>query len=552
MKLTDLIKELTAADIRLWLDKGQLKFSAPAGAMSAQRRALIVANKGEIVDFLANAKTVEITPAAKEKAPVLSYAQERLWSLEQLEGPSGLYNEGRALCIQGPLNTTALKQALALIIERHQVLRSAIINHEGRAQLHIQEHLPLPLQEADLTHLPNDRKTRREQVLELLSAESQRPFDLSKAPLLRFVLIKIDEQSHALGVFMHHLVCDGLSVRVFFSELSEAYASFCQQEAASLAPLPIQYSDFAHWQREHLDEVSVQRNLAYWRRHLKGLERVELGDHRPQDARLSGLPTTVSNKGQVHAFEIDGELTRRLDRLARDRGITRYVLMAAAYHVLLSACANTSDICFTTPVTERHYSELQSLVGLFVNTLAIRQSGDDAMAFNDFLAQTRGTVNDAFSHQQAPFERVVESLAQDYGGRRPVSQLMSAARFVYLEAMPQRLDFHDLQVEPFVVNRRLAKFDLMLTIERDTVEDGSLAQCRFEYKTDLFSAALIEDLSEAYQRLLDEVSQKPYRSLGELRALVAQCLQSKREEKRREHQDQRQQGLRAIRRRAVG
>ena len=552
MKLTDLIKELTAADIRLWLDQGQLKFSAPAGAMSAQRRALIVANKVEIVDFLANAKTVEITPAAKDQAPVLSYAQERLWSLEQLEGPSGLYNEGRALCIQGPLNTQALKQALALIIERHQVMRSAVITHEGQPQLHIQEHLPLPLQEADLTHLPNDRKTRREQVLDLLSAESQRPFDLSKAPLVRFVLIKIDEQSHALGVFMHHLICDGLSVRVFFSELSEAYASLCQAKAIQWQPLPIQYSDFAQCQREHLDEVSVQRNLAYWRRHLKGMENMELGDLCAQEGQQDALPTTVSNKGQVHSFAVEGELMRRLDRLARDRGVSRYVLMSAAYHLLLSACANRSDVCFTTPVTERHYSELQSLVGLFVNTLAIRQDGHESLAFNDFLSQTRATINDGFSHQQAPFERVVESLAQDHGGRRPVSQMLSAARFVYLEAMPQRLDFHDLQVEPFVVNRRLAKFDLMLTIERDTVEDGSLANCRFEYKTDLFSAAFIEDLSEAYHHLLEEVSHKPYRSLGELRAMVAQGLQSKREEKRREHQDLRQQGLRAIRRRAVG
>lgn len=543
MKLSELIKELTAADIRLWLEQGQLRYSAPAGAMSSQRREWILARKEELIQFLANAGRRQIAPAPQQDLLPLSHAQERLWCLEQLEGPSGLYNEGRALCIQGPLNLTALQQALERIVQRHQVLRTAFPVRDGVARAQVQDTVAVQLQETDLSTLPLTEDERRRQALELLSLESQRPFDLEQAPLARFPLVRISAESHALGVFMHHLICDGLSVRVFFEELSNLYAALCQQQGADLPALPLQYGDFAHWQREHSDQVATQRDLSYWRRQLNGVEPMGLGD---------GVGEARGNQGQVYRFELDGALMGRLDQLARRSGVTRFVLISAAYHVLLGACANQREVVFSTPVTERQHSEVQNLIGLFVNALVLRQQLPAELSFEDLLGRNRSLVNQAFAHQQAPFERVVDAVAHDRGQRPVVTEALNQARLVYLEGVPRQLDFHNLAVEPFAVNRRLAKFGLMLTLERDGVEDGTVCRCDFEYKTAMFSAGYIEQMARAFQHLLEQIAAKPYCSLGELCQAVRGDLAASLAAYQEQRQHQRQASLRSLRRRAVG
>ena len=421
MTLTDLIQELTTADIRLWLEHGQLKYSAPAGAMSAQRRAWISAHKEALVEFLAQANRTAIVAAPAEAPLRLSCAQERLWFTQQLEGASGLYNEGRALCIHGPLNKTALQAALQLIARRHEVLRSCFPAVDGRPQLVVAEHVTIRLGESDLSQLPVSAEERQRQALEWLSAESQRPFDLNQAPLARFPLVRIAPQAYALGVFMHHLICDGLSLGVLFAELSAAYAALCRGETPQLPALPLQYSDFAHWQRAQADSLAPQRDLQFWRGKLRRVQPMRLGDC---------LGDSRASKGQVHRFQLAPGLLQRLDQLARSQGVSRFVLFSAAYQVLLSACAGRNDVHFSIPVTERQHSELHGLIGLFVNSLNLRQDIPGALAFNELLQHTRGTINTAFAHQQAPFERVVDAVAADTGNRHAVTAALSQARLV--------------------------------------------------------------------------------------------------------------------------
>lgn len=542
MKLTDLIQELTTADIRLWLEQGQLRFSAPAGAMSTQRREMIKAHKGDIIRFLSNANQINIQAHQDSDHHQLSYAQERLWSAERLHGPSGLYNEGHALCIHGKIDIKALEKSLQFVVDRHDILRAYIEEADEQAYLGIQEEISVVLELSDFQCPSTTLEARQQAALELLSDESQKAFNLLKAPLFRFPLVRIAEDQHALGVFIHHILCDGLSARIFFNELSLAYESYIQGKEPNLPKLSVQYTDYSLWQKEHLDQLSIQRDVAYWRRQLKNIQPLDIGD---KSAR------SKSNTGRVHRFEIPGHLMRQVDQLAKRVGVTKYTLFASVYQILLSAMSGRSDICFTTPVTERQHNKLQQMIGLFVNSVTLRQEVHNIMSFSDFVANTKAHVNEAFCHNLAPIEKVKEVLSGDDVNRREVSEVLNAARFVYLEDVPRELKFHDLHVEPFTVGRNQAKFDFMLTLERDGVDDGTACHCNIEYKVELFTDAYVKAVTHCFLQMLEEVVTKPYRSVGEVKRRALDELEQWKGRQKALLKVQRRESLKLVPRRAV-
>jgi acyl transferase domain-containing protein len=467
----------------------------------------------------------------------VSFAQERLWLVDRLEGSSGLYNEGFALLIDGPLQVSALEQALTALADRHETLRSAFPSRDGRPILNVLGGLRFDLQPVDLA-AEGGRESRVQSALSLLSNESQRPFDLATGPLLRCVLLRLEAERHVLGLFVHHIVADGLSTAILCRDLAELYEASCRNRAPRLAPLPVQYADYAAWQRCRLTAECIAPHLAYWREKLLGATAVNL-------AEIDG--DRDAPKGAVHRFSIERSLIDSVNRTARQLRTTPFVLMLGSFQLLLAARSGSRDIVVTTPVTERQHNELQDLIGLFVGSLVLRQKIPQPGSVAEYFADVHANHKAALAHQLAPFEQIVDAVGRERGDRAGVSRMLSQARFVYLNELVEKLSFEQLVATPLPVSRRLAKFEILLTLQ------SGAQQCRadIEYRTAIFTPASIAHFAEAFVRLLRRVTFRPEMRvaslLDELNAEYTEWQLERRHEQRLE----RRRGLEGLRRKAV-
>ncbi len=436
-----------------------------------------------------------IHPVPRQARMPLSFAQKRLWFLNQLEGAGAVYNMPFALRLTGSLNIKALRHAFDEVVRRHEVLRTRFVDEHGAPSQVIDPPAPLDIPLRDLSPL-SDRE--RDQTLhQALDLEASQPFDLARGPLLRVMVVRLEAKKHVVLTTMHHIVSDGWSVAVFNRELTHFYQAFSQNQPADL-PLPqIQYVDYAVWQRQASNAERLRRSLDYWREQLAGAPPLlELPTDRPR-------PPSQTFNGAVAPFRLDPETAQPLRDLCRRENVSMFMLLHAAFCLLLARYSGQDDIVVGTPAANRDRAEIEPLIGFFVNTLALRLDLSGQPTFRELLARMRRVALDAYAHQDLPFEQLVEALQpQRHLGYSPLFQVM----FTLRNTPEIALHLAGLTIEPLALgNGGTARFDITLGLnERDGALEGAA-----EYNTDLFDADTITRMLEHFRLLLAYVCAHP-------------------------------------------
>ncbi|MEV7615516.1 amino acid adenylation domain-containing protein [Streptomyces sp. NPDC089799] len=460
---------------------------------------------------------VGTVPARPEgaRAP-LSYAQRGLWFLDRLRPGRADYNIPFAVRLHGPLDVRAVTGALETVVARHELLRSRIAEPGpedgsggsagavGGPWLVVEPPEVFAVAVDDLRDLPVGGA--RERAAELSRADAAEPFVLAAAPLLRARLVRVAEEEHLLVLVLHHTVGDGWSMPVLWREFAAGYAALRRGGAPVLPALPVQYGDYAHWQRNRGEDV-VRAGLAHWRDALGGLPALELSGDRPRPAEPSGAGGSV-------VFEVPGPLAQRLDGLARDRGATPFMALLAGFQALLGRYTGQEDFAVGSPVAGRDRPELEPLIGLFVNTLVLRADLSGDPSFEELLGRVRRTALAAYEHADTPFDRLVEELRPDReAGRNPLFDVL----FQLHPEQPAALELDGLRAESLDAASEGAKFDLSLAMtEHPGGFTGTLT-----YASDLFDHDTAERLCAHYLRLLDSAAGAPGARLSRLEVLSA-------------------------------
>ena len=436
----------------------------------------------------------------------LSFAQQRLWFIEQLEPGTHTYNSARAARLKGPLDTAVLRRSMGDIVERHEALRTSFTATDGRPAQVIAGTLSLPLPIADLSGFPEGE--REAQARHLAEEEIRRPFDLTRAPLLRVRLLRLGPEEHILILTMHHIVSDEWSQGVLVRELAALYEAHLAGIPSPLQPLPIQYADYAVWQREWLQGERLESELAYWRERLQGAPPLlELPTDRPRPARQTF-------RGAKQSLLLPRELGPGLGALSRSEGATLFMTLLAAFQTLLARYTGQDDIVVGSPIAGRTRTETEGLIGFFVNTLVLRTDLSGDPTFRELLRRVREVAFGAYDHQDLPFERLVEDLQPE----RSLSHSALLQVMLTLQNAPPPIPrLAGLQVETEPVERRVARFDLSLFLRNDV--EGLRAL--LEYNTDLFDAGTMVRLLGHFRTLLEGIVADPDRRLSELSLLTA-------------------------------
>src|SRR5256884_4177950 len=446
-----------------------------------------------------------IEPILRPAVLPLSFAQQRLWFLDQWEPNSPLYNVPLAMRLNGSLQLTVLEQSLNEIIRRHESLRTTFATVEGQPVQVIAPSLSLELLTVDLSAVA--LLEQESEVQRLTSDEAQRPFDLTRGPLLRAQVLRLSERVHVLQFTMHHIISDGWSMEVLFQELSALYAAYATGQPSPLPQLPIQYADFSLWQRQWLQGEELEGQLAYWQQHLVGAPAVlELPTDRPR-------PAVQTFRGASHSFELSKPLSQALKKLSQGEGVTLFMTLLAAFQALLWRYTGQADLVVGSPIANRTRAEIEGLIGFFVNTLALPTVLAGGPSFRELLRRVRQVALGAYVHQDVPFERVVEAVRpQRDPSRNPLFQVMFALQNAPMETLgPTDLALNLLQVESGT-----AKFDVSLFLTE--VPEGFIGE--LEYNTDLFDLATIRRLAGHFQTLLEGIVANPEQRLSDLPLLT--------------------------------
>jgi len=438
----------------------------------------------------------------RDGALPLSFAQQRTWFLNQLEPGNPFYNVPAAVRICGRLSASALAQSFNEVIRRHESLRTRFASDEGRAVQIILPKLELNLAVKSLQGLPAGK--REEEALRIATEEAKRPFDLSHETLLRAGLLKLDEADHVLLVTMHHIVSDGWSMRVLIDELSATYQALMKGQNVTLPDLPIQYADFAAWQRACLQDEILEAHLSYWREQLGGSNFVlDLLTDRPR-------PAVQTFRGATIELKLPVPLGGALKALSHRQGVTLFMTLLAAFDVLLHRYTGQDDAIVGTPIAGRNQLQLENLIGMFVNTLVLRTNMSGDPTFAELLRRVRDVALGAYAHQDLPFEKLVEELQpQRDGSHTPLFQVM-----LVLHSDPtDELRLGELDLNLLKVDTGTSKFDLTLSFTETA--DGQL-HCSLEYNTDLFDQITAAGMLEHLQTLLEGILQNPERRISEL------------------------------------
>jgi acyl carrier protein len=453
----------------------------------------------------AQAAAPPIKCVERSDAVPLSFAQQRLWFLDQLMPNSSVYIVPTILKITGQFNLAAFKQSLDEVIRRHETLRTTFAMKEGKPVQVIAPAQSLELPVIDLSDLP---LTEREVAVEAYIVEEiQRPFDLTRGPLLRATLLQLGVQEHVLLFAMHHIVSDDWSKGVLIREVAALYEAFSQGLPSPLPERSLQYADFAHWQREWLTGEVLETQLAYWRRQLSGtLTPLELPTDRPR-------PASPSFRGAHIPVRLSSDLTEKLKKLSRREGATLFMTLLAAFKTLLHRYTSREDIIVGTPIANRTRGEIEDLIGFFVNTLVLRSDFSGNPTFCELLGRMRETTLGAYAHQDLPFEKLVEDLNLSRQlGQTPLLQVV----FTLQNAPMPPLELSGMTLEVESVDSGTAKFDLVLNMAE--TEEGLAGW--LEYNRDLFEDATISRMQRHFEKLLASIVEQPEARLDDLEILT--------------------------------
>jgi amino acid adenylation domain-containing protein len=435
----------------------------------------------------------------------LSFAQQRLWFLEQLYPGTPLHNISRVIRLSGTLDAEVLQRTFDAVVARHEALRTTIVTTNGTPMQVVTAASSVPIVATDLRNLAAPEREAEERRLVLEA--TRRPFDLARGPLFRGMLLRLGDEEHLLLVSMHHIVSDGWSMGVLSRELTSFYEAFTTGTPGGLPDLPIQYSDYAVWQRERLQGERLKRELAYWREQLQGAPPViGLPTDRPR-------PSVQSSRGAKQSILLPAGVSRQLRALSQREGVTLFATMLAAFQILLARYAGQDDIVVGSPIAGRTRTETEGLIGFFVNTLALRTDLSGDPTFRELLRRVREVTLGAYAHPDIPFEQLVEELQPERDmSRTPIFQVALA-----MQNVPHhKLELRGLTLRSEPTDSGTAKFDLTLFI----TEQGAGLRATMEYCTDLFDAGTIDRLLGHFRVLLDGIVGDPDRRLSELPLLT--------------------------------
>lgn len=443
-----------------------------------------------------------ITPIPHTMYLPTSFAQERLWFLDQLEMGSAFYNVLTAVRLHRPLKLSVLRQSLDEMLRRHQILRTSFREIDGRPMQVIEAHTPIALPLVDLSNIAED--VQRAEIQRWGMREAQMPFDLSRGPLMRVTLFRLGSVDHMLVANLHHIITDGWSQAIFLRELITLYDAFASGQPSPLPGLPVQYADYAHWQRQWQNQdTAFAQQLSYWRSQLANIPALlEL----PADYVR---PAVQSYRGTRYPFALPPDLSRSLRVLSQQAGVTLYMTLLAAFQTLLWHYTGQNDVVVGTPGAGRTTTEIEGLIGFFVNMLVMRTNLAGNPTFHELLRRVQQVALGAYAHQDVPFERVVEELnPQRSLSYHPLIQVVFALENVLVGG----LELPELGVELLDLDTGMTKFDLALLLWEN--EDGLAGA--FEYSTDIFAAATIERMAGHLRWLLESIAAVPERPLSQL------------------------------------
>ena len=523
MRVTEFLSGLRGLDVKLWVEGDKLRFSAPDGVMTPDLRTDLVGRKAEILAFLrqaevaVNHKASSILPVSRNGDLPLSFAQQRLWLLDQLMPGSFLYNISEAVRLTGALDVAALEQTTNEIIRRHEVLRTTFPVVDGRPVQNIAPSLALTLPILDLGEL--DESERESEIRRLATEQARRPFDLARGPLARVTLLRLGKEEHVVLFTLHHIVSDGWSMGVLVQEVARLYAAFSKGSPSPLAELPFQYADFAHWQRQWLQGEVLEAQLSYWKQRLGDAPAfLELPVDRPR-------PAVQTFQGAHQSLVLSGTLSESLKDLSRQEGVTLFITLLAAFNTLLYRYTGREDMIVGTPIAGRTQAELEGLIGFFVNMLALRidlSSGPlGDLGFKELLGRAREAVLGAFANQDIPFEKLADELQPERD--RSLTPWIQAAFVLQAASSGSAMELPGLSLSSLKIESETAKTDLILSlVERPEGLRGS-----FDYNTDLFDAATISRMAGDFQTMLEGIVADPEQRISMLPPSPGQVLSTR-------------------------
>ncbi|WP_160647907.1 non-ribosomal peptide synthetase [Chengkuizengella marina] len=431
----------------------------------------------------------------------LSFAQQRLWFLDQLEPHSSLYNIRAAFRLRGLLYKDALVFSLNELVRRHETLRTTFHMIDGEPVQTIQPPSSAMIEEVDIRH--QDDQMKEQMVMHTAYEEAQTPFSLTEGPLFRSKLLVLDEQEHVIYFTMHHIISDGWSISIFVKEFMERYEAYCKKTADDLPELSIQYADFANWQRKWLKGNTLEKQETYWKEQFA------------EEIPVLELPTDFLRapvnkyQGAVYPFEMTKEVLRNVHHLCEQQNTTLFMTLLAAFQILLYRYSGQDDLVVGTPIANRKHQETESLIGFFVNMLPLRTDVSGNPNIEELLARVKEVTLQAYSHQDVPFEKLVELLHPERDlSRSPLFQVM----FILQNAPKQELDLPDLILEPIPVDKGLTKYDLTFSVEEQ--EDKLIGT--INYSTDLFKPSTIQKMIGHWTNILVEMARDCKQTIDEL------------------------------------
>ncbi len=502
------LAELQKLDLRVSNEEGRLRVSAPSGVLTAELREELTARKAEILDFLRESRVFNgedgplLRPVPRGQPLPLSFAQQRLWMVEQMNPGRSGYHVGLRLRLEGTLSLSALRWAIVELVRRHESLRTRFpMGDDGPVQEIATDWEP-SLDEIDFSEKGSLERAEAEALLDA-AREGQRAYDLAVGPLVRWRLYRLDSTRHLLWVGMHHIVTDGWSLTIICRELAELYEAAVTQRQPALSPLGLQYADFAVWQRSWLSGAVLQKQLDYWRRQLDGAAKLEF----PADR--APLPELMF-RGAGERFFISHEVVSGLKRLASEEGATLFMTLLAGLQVLLHRYTGQDDIVVGSPIANRNRIEVEGVVGFFVNALILRGDLSGNPSFRETLRRAREVTLRAYEFQDTPFEKLVEDLMPERSwGQSPFIQVMLS-----LQNLPLRRSFDAAGLKVSLLDSKALTTRFELEMHLWETDEGLTGQV--VYNPDRFDADRVIRMIGHFGRLLEEAASKSDQPLSEL------------------------------------
>ncbi|MEH2301984.1 MAG: amino acid adenylation domain-containing protein [Nostoc sp.] len=522
--LDELLLELGRLNIKVWADGKNLRYQAPKGILTSDILAQIKTYKTEILAFL-NQSTIEsqliikpVDATIKNDGLSLSFTQQQFWLLHHLEESNYIYNMVRVFRLEGDLDIPSFEQAIQCLIKRHSILRTGFKVVNGSPVQVITPYLTFDIPVIDLQNLSEIE--RISQAQRLLLQERTRAFDLNQSPVWRVTLIRLHPQTHLLMFNLHHIICDDWSIQVFLRELSALYQEVSTGKTASLPELPIQYTDFAHWQNQQSTLENFTQQLTYWQQQLADvvpvLELPYLNDSPSKTLGDRNHNTKQAFQSGIVPFSLSTEVTRKLKQLSQQSGTTFFTTLLTAFAILLSRYTHQEDLVVGTVIANRTSAQTNPLIGAFVNTLGLRIQIPDNPTFRELLTKVQKVVLEAYAHSEVPFIKVIKALKIDRKlGNNPLLQVM----FTLETIAQEELQLPGVMTTVLELNKptAAATFDLTLNLW----ETNSELQGKLEYNAYLFNEEIIQRISAHFQTLLARIVESPNQRIGNLSILSA-------------------------------